>query len=248
MFFPRSASRKPTFIVDVGEARLGCYLRRQHAEAGTLLYFHGNGELAAEYDQHHAELFLGMGVNVCFAEYRGYGASTGAPALGAMLADGEKIVDALGTPPQRLVVFGRSLGSVYAIELARRLPGIAGVILESGIADLLENWPLTEDVDRLGCSESELRGEIEACFDHRKKLQGYGGRLLVLHTEHDQFLPPSHAERLHAWGAGGDKRLVVFPQGNHNSILFDNFLEYVQEVTRFLGRAGVAKAESKGAT
>jgi hypothetical protein len=65
--------------------------------------------------------------------------------------------------------------------------------------------------------------------------------LLVLHAEHDQFLDRSHAERLHAWGGGSDKRLVIFPTGNHNTILFANLEEYITEVKQFLERVGVAR-------
>ena len=59
-----------------------------------MLHFHGNGELVAEYID-VADLFVGRGLNVCFAEYC-YGQSTGKPALVAMQKDGEKIVEALG--------------------------------------------------------------------------------------------------------------------------------------------------------
>ena len=71
---------------------------------------------------------------------------------------------------------------------------------------------------------------------------GYPGPLLVLHAAHDQHLDRTHADRLHAWGGGRDKRLVIFLQGNHNTILSANFQEYLREVTEFLNRVGVACA------
>jgi pimeloyl-ACP methyl ester carboxylesterase len=240
VFFPRPTTLEPTCPVEVGAARLACYAFRRHPRAGTVLHFHGNGELAAEYAAGSAEFFLCLGVNVCFAEYRGYGGSTGTPGLGAMLGDGEQIVRALGVPPERLVVFGRSLGSVYAIELARRLPRIAGLILESGIADLLECWPVADsDLERCGFRSGELQREVAEHFDHRAKLQHYPGPQLVLHTANDQLLDQAHAERLHAWGGGTDKRLTVFPNGNHNTILRANYMEYVREVAQFLRDVGV---------
>ena len=126
LFFPRASDLEPTLWVDVGEARLACYLFRRHRASGTLLHFHGNGELAADYATGDAELFLSMGVNVCFTEYRGYGASTGTPGLGAMLGDGEKVVRALGVPPEQVVAFGRSLGSVYTWSWLTACPGSQG--------------------------------------------------------------------------------------------------------------------------
>jgi alpha-beta hydrolase superfamily lysophospholipase len=247
VFYPRPSDTEPTLVVEVPGARLGCFLFKRYPEAGVLLHFHGNGELAAQYADAYAEWFLALGVNVCFAEYRGYGASTGTPALGEMLADGQSIVQALGMPPERIVAFGRSLGCVYAVELARRLPRLAGVILESGIADLAE--PLRALVgkdDQFSRAEPELVAEINTYFDIKAILQGYKGRLLVLHAQQDHLLEPSHAERLHAWAGGSDKKLVLFPEGDHNSILFANYREYVAEVEAFLRRTGIATGrESK---
>jgi pimeloyl-ACP methyl ester carboxylesterase len=175
-----------------------------------------------------------MGVSVCFVEYRGYGRSTGTPALAAMRGDGESVVRALGVDPGQVVAFGRSLGSLYAVELANRLPGIAGVVIESGIANLGENWVVRDAFAHLGQSKERLAQELKSEFDIQQKLEGYQGALLVLHAEHDQFLGRSHAERLHAWGGGTDKRLVIFPSGDHNTILFANFQEYRRELTEFL--------------
>lgn len=222
VFFPRPTDLVPDLVVDVDGAQLGCYVRHRHPGAGVLIHFHGNGELAAEYAADYADLFLGLGVNVCFAEYRGYGRSTGTPSLAAMRGDGERVVQALGIDPGRVVAFGRSLGSLYAMELAAR---------QMGEADVAEKWPVRDELDVV---------EVRVEFHLRRKLSGYRGGLLVLHAAGDQVFDRSHAERLHAWGGGADKRLVVFPDGNHNTILFANYREYVREVRGFLRRVGVA--------
>src|SRR5205823_5675590 len=124
LFFPRRARLGDPFFVDCDGVRLACLRMVRHPGAGTLLHFHGNGEVVADYADEFAEWLLDMGVNVCFVEYRGYGASGGAPALVAMLGDGERVLDALGVQAERVVAFGRSLGSLYAAELARRRPGL----------------------------------------------------------------------------------------------------------------------------
>src|SRR5262249_15577961 len=112
-------------------------------------------------------------------------------------------------------------------------------IIESGIADWCESWPLTKELEQIGHSAEEYAREVAEHFDHRKKLASYFGATLVLHTAKDQFLPPSHAERLHAWGGGIQKSLVVFPYGDHNQILAANHSEYVREVKNFLHKCGV---------
>ncbi len=240
LFFPSSTTVEPTLFVDVGDAKLACYLHQPFPDAGMMLHFHGNGELASSYSTDYVDLFLQAGVNVCFAEYRGYGLSSGTPSLVAMQADGEKIVQALGIAPDRLVVFGRSLGSLYAIELASRIPQIAGVILDSAIANFLELWPLIKQMLQLGRHPSELLDEVNTYFDLQAKLQTYSGDLLVLHTKRDQFLDPSHAQRLYDWAGGTNKRLAIFPFGDHNSIFTANSLSYATELRDFCQRVGIA--------
>ena len=249
IFYPRSSRAEPTLVVEVPGARLACFYCQRYPEAGVLLHFHGNGELAAEYAEDYAELFLAMGINVCFAEYRGYGRSTGAPALGAMLPDGEHIVQALGIPPARIVAFGRSLGSIYATELARRLPQLAAVIIESGVVDVAEALvSLIGTTADLPFTEEELAAEIQTYVNLKSSLQSYRGKLLVLHASEDGLLDRSHAERLHAWAGSDDKTLVRFPEGNHNSILAVNYPEYLHHVKSFLDRAGVTVPEEAGAS
>jgi len=237
-FHPRSTAVKPTLVVDVGEDQLGCHVRRAHEDAGWVVYFHGNGELAAECEQYYGALFTAVGYNVCFVEYRGYGASSGQPGLSAMLGDGEQVLATLGVPETQVVAFGRSLGSLYAIELARRFPRLGGLILESGIADLNELWPLADKAEEIGCTPADISEAIASAFDHRAKLGGYTGPLLVLHAAGDRLVVPSHGERLHAWGGGSNKRLVIFPRGTHNTILSANVVEYAAEVRGFLKKLG----------
>lgn len=239
LFFPRRGALGDTFNVDCGSARLACYRCVRHPNAGTLLHFHGNGETVADYATDFADSVLAMGINVCLAEYRGYGDSTGTPALGAMLGDGEYIIKALGEPPERLAVYGRSLGSVYAIEVAHRHPGIAGLIVESGIADVLERLRLRVQPGEIGCTEADLAAEVARLFDHRAKLGKYRGPFLVLHSEGDSQIHRSHAERNHAWGGGSEKELVVFPKGDHNSMMVANLSDYRRTLASFLDRVGL---------
>ncbi|OWK45191.1 alpha/beta hydrolase [Fimbriiglobus ruber] len=238
VFHPRPTTAAPTLVVEAGGYQLGCHVQRPHPNGGWVVYFHGNGELAAECDRYCSDLFTQAGFNVCFIEYRGYGASDGEPTLSAMLGDGERVVAALGVPAGRVVAFGRSLGSLYAIELARRLPAIGGVVLESGIAAISDLWPLAQKAEEIGCEPAAIDQEIAADFDHQAKLGAYNGPLLVLHAAGDTLVDASHAERLHAWASGPDKRLVLLPRGSHNTILSANLTEYVAELQGFLRRVG----------
>jgi len=241
-FYPRQSQLpEPTLWVDVGDIRLGCHVVHAHPDAGWVLYFHGNGELASECVEYLSDLFTTAGVNVCFAEYRGYGASSGVPALASMLGDGVEILDMLGVPAERVVAFGRSLGSLYAIELARRVPTLAGLILESGIADLFEQWKFVQQATAIGCSLPEIQDAIEQYFNQQAKLSRFRGPVLVMHTERDRLVPVSHGIRLHEWAGGPEKKQLIFPDGDHNNIFSVNHRRYVEAVHAFLRECGLSQ-------
>jgi alpha-beta hydrolase superfamily lysophospholipase len=119
------------------------YLHLAGATAPLLLLFHGNGELAADYNQ-VAVMFTQSGFSLLVMDYRGYGTSFGVPSTSHLLSDSVTIFDALpeilpqhGSQPEQTFVMGRSLGSAAACELAsRRAEKITGLVIESGFASI----------------------------------------------------------------------------------------------------------------
>jgi pimeloyl-ACP methyl ester carboxylesterase len=218
--------------VDAGDAVLACALHRADPKGHAVVHFHGNGEVVADW-QEGFDGFIGrLGWELLLAEYRGYGASTGEPQLGRMLADVEPTLRAAG-PPGKVVVFGRSVGSIFALEAVARFPGVAGLVLESAIADPLERLLLRVAPRELGVDAATFEAAVAARLDHRAKIGGYRGPVLVLHARNDGLIDPSHAERLAAW-AGGPVTLRILEGGDHNSILAENEEEYLEAVAGFL--------------
>ena len=232
-FFPSPGrpSRGAFEVMTRTGERLVCLREEREGARFTVVYFHGNGETAADHVPDPADAWLDLGVNFVVVTYRGYGESTGVPQLAAMLSDGEDVLEALGVPDEEVIAVGRSLGSLYACELVHRRPRIAGLILESGIADVLERVLIRVDPLEIGASKAELRAEVDAALNQQKKLAGYGGKVLILHAEHDTLVTPWHAERTAEWSRG---RLVMFAKGDHNSILYANRDQYFAEIRSFL--------------
>lgn len=231
-FFPQRRPLPGATMVDVDAAELACY---EH-DAGhdvTLVHFHGNGEVVAHYVPGFAETVAGLGANSFFAEYRGYGGSTGVPRLGAMLDDVAPIREAVAAPDEQIVVFGRSIGSIYAIEFAARHPNIGGLVLESGIADVLERILLRATPAELQTTLEAMQEEFGRLFDHEQKLGKYTGPTLVLHAENDHLVDKTHAERNADW-AGGEVDLVLFERGDHNTIFGANRDGYLEALGEFL--------------
>src|SRR5450631_2227699 len=80
-FYPWPNRFEDPFFVEGDGFRLGCRYRRISAAAPTMIHFHGNGETVADYVGDFEERIAGLGVNLLLAEYRGYGMSSGVPAL-----------------------------------------------------------------------------------------------------------------------------------------------------------------------
>jgi pimeloyl-ACP methyl ester carboxylesterase len=232
-FFPRREPLPHAFMVDCGKVQLACYHHAPWSRAKTLVHFHGNGEVVADCVELLAEPFGKLGLNSFFAEYRGYGLSTGTPALAVMLDDVPQIIRALGLPEQDLILFGRSVGSIYAIHATKHFPRVAGLVIESGIANPLERLLLRVQPWELGMTVEELGAEVEKRLNHRHLLESFESPALFLHTRHDGLIDVDNVERLHAW-AGGSKSLVIFERGDHNSILTVNFGAYMRKLGEFV--------------
>lgn len=232
--FPQPRHVADPFVVEVDGVELACYHKVIDPAVFTLVHFHGNGECVADYVPTMSDVFADFGLNSLFVEYREYGASTGKAQLVAMLGDGEAAVGTAGLEPEKVIVFGRSIGSLYAIELAARQPNIAGLVIESGIADPSEIFLTYADLESTGLEEADVLAEVELHFNHPMKLEDYENPLLILHTENDGLIDISHAERNFEWTGSGQKQLVRFPHGNHNSILPVNVQEYLNAVREFV--------------
>jgi pimeloyl-ACP methyl ester carboxylesterase len=233
-FFPQRAELPGACWVESQGLRLGCWRSAPPSEKPVVLHFHGNGELVHHWIDDLTPRIQAMGWELFLAEYRGYGASEGRPVLEGMLDDVPAILEAVGLPPERIVVFGRSIGSIYAIEAIHRVPELAGLVLESGIADLYERLALRMRPNELGCTDAELRAAVKARFDHGAKLAAWSGPSLVMHAEQDHLVGIHHAVR-NAESAQ-DSILVRFPRGDHNSILFANQAGYFRVLGDFLAR------------
>ncbi|MBN2125514.1 MAG: alpha/beta fold hydrolase, partial [Deltaproteobacteria bacterium] len=148
LFHPRpeyGAMEKPDGAIDVlipveGPLVVGGRFHMGEKGAPNMLFFHGNGEIVADYDD-LGPLYNRMGMNFLAVDYRGYGRSTGRPSVAAMMADCRAVfgftkewLEANGYTGA-FIVMGRSLGSASALELASRYRDrVDALVVESGFA------------------------------------------------------------------------------------------------------------------
>ena len=231
-FFPRGyAVPNPTWV-QVDGAKLACY-SESNGNPYVVVFFHGNGEVVADYVPNFVDYFSEVGADSFMAEYRGYGESTGTPQLGKMLDDVEAIFHALDRPAEEMIVFGRSVGSIYAIEFVNRFPDAAGLILESGIANPLERIMMRVSPGELGMSRADLEAIFDGRLDNMAKLARRTRPTLVMHARYDDLVDVSHGVRL-ASAPASNCRLVLFDEGDHNSVFAMNKKRYMEEVAELI--------------
>ena len=228
-FYPWQNNFYSPFFVTGNGYRLGCRHLKVSDKFPTIIHFHGNGESVLDYLGDFEQRIAGLGANLLLAEYRGYGMSTGEPALAAMLEDVQLIVEASAIPPEEIIFFGRSLGSLYALHGTSLYPQAAGLIIESGLADPLERILVRIEPRHVGTTMDGLKNEVDRCLNQQAKISSFTGRVLIMHTRNDDLVSVSHAERLYDW-ANEPKELVLFERGDHNTILPANEEEYFETV------------------
>lgn len=201
-----------------------------HPAGPNILFFHGNGEIAADYDE-MGPLYNRLGLNFLAVDYRGYGRSTGSPTITAMMRDCHRIFDfsLKWLKGQRytgpLIVMGRSLGSASALELASRCKERpAGLIVESGFA---YTGPLLRllgvNPEPIGFKEEEGLGNLE-------KIKTWDKPALIIHAQFDHIIPFAEGEALYHACPWPDKTLLKIPGANHNDIFVRGFNEYMGAV------------------
>lgn len=238
LFHPRpeyGSIEKSANAIDVsipvgGDIVVGGRFHLREKSAPNVLFFHGNGEIVADYDD-MGHLYTRMGMNFIAVDYRGYGRSTGSPTVATMMMDCHAVfefvkgwLDGNGyTGP--LIVMGRSLGSASALELAsRHKDRIDGLIVESGFA---HTGPLLELV---GANTRAMGFNEEKGFRNLEKIRTWDKPALIIHAEFDHLIPFSEGQTLYEACPSSDRTLLKIPGANHNDIFLKGLDAYMNAV------------------
>ena len=192
----------------------------------TILFFHGNGEIVADYHE-LAPAYRTLKLNFMPVDYRGYGLSTGTPSISSMLADSRAVYAFARRWLQergyrgRFIVMGRSIGSASELELASAHgPDIDGLIIDSGFAHL---GPL---LARLGAPVPAQAEVDDPAAGQIAKMRAYRGPTLIIHGTRDSIIPISDAVDLYSACPGPAKELLKIEGAGHNDILAAGFRLY----------------------
>lgn len=248
LFFPRRADvmeRGPQngathFIEVAANVSIGCRFYPGKKDGPNILYFHGNGEIAPDYD-YVAPLYTQKGINLFVADYRGYGMSDGSPTCSGIIRDARPLfqgfVTFLGGQGYTgdLFVMGRSLGSAPAIEVAYRYQQLLrGLIVESGFASQ------QRQLGRLGVTHLFRRVDSVVGFGNDRKIKKVRIPTLIIHGEDDEIIPVAEGTTLYALSGSGEKEALFIPGAGHNDLMDVAWETYMGAIASFMGRAASA--------
>ncbi len=179
----------------------------------TVVYFHGNGGNIAD-RAFLVRPWLDRGLGVVLFNLRGYGGSGGSPSEAGWFMDGAAALAfarARGVPPERLVVFGESLGSGVAVKVAT----------EHAIAALILQAPLTSaaDVAQHHYPFLPARWLIKDRYDSTERIGAVQAPILIVHGEADLIVPVRFGRALFA-AAPEPKQGVFIAGAGHNDVPF----------------------------
>lgn len=231
--FPRAKGFQNPLIVHTPHGDLSCFRQLNHPGKKMLMVFHGTSEVVADYLEGFASQIDQMGFNLFLAEYPGYSMSTGLPSLVNIADSIPYYIRHCGVEPGDLVIFGRSLGSVYAVNAVSLYPSVSGLILESGIADFYERIDRRVSPEDIEVTEEKLKNEVGKYFDIESKLKQFKGHTLIMHTQHDRVIDVRHAIQNHEW-VNGPKKILLFEDGDHSDIQYFNREAYFDAIRELM--------------
>lgn len=179
----------------------------------TLVHFHGNGDTIRSMGGVASDL-LQRGFAVLLVEYRGYGSSraSGPPSENGLYLDAEAALDALsadGIGADRIVLWGTSLGTGIATEMAARGRGRALILVTP-----YTSIPAIVDRASPGLLPSTFIARDR--FDNLEKAKGVYVPTLIAHGDSDEIVPYDMGAELAR--AFQNAQLVTVPGARHGDV------------------------------
>ncbi len=220
--------QKVSFVAQDGVRLAGLIIPAKDPSAPWVYFMHGNN--GNETTCQPWWLFVHeLPANLLVLDYRGYGQSGGMPSERGFYMDAKAGYDYLvqrrGVSPSRLFLYGHSLGTAVAIDLATHVSA-AGLILEGALISI------------------PVRGEelypflpvaliAHNHFDSSQKIQHVSCPKLFMHARNDTVIPIHHGQDLFNW-AKPPKTFVELKAGDHNNAIEASAAQALAAVREFI--------------
>ena len=190
---------------------------------GLVLYFHGNAGALDKWG-YEAEEFIKRNFEVVMLDYRSYGKSTGKLSEKNMHEDASIIYHKMAenVDPSKIILYGRSLGSGIATELATKVRAKL-LILETPYTSI-------DDVAKRGFFFLPVSSLLKFHFNNSQKIKNLNCPVHIFHGTKDELIPYSQSVNL-AKIYGDDSILTTIQKGTHNNLItFEKFQKKLDEL------------------
>lgn len=193
----------------------------------TIIFFHGNGGNIYN-NQERITLFQSLWVNALMFDYRGYGKSEGnIEKESDIYTDGESAYNYVvqrGTKPEKIIIWGQSLGGAVAMHTAQWKP-IKRTIIESTFTSMdeiaAETYPFLP-------TSLMLRFH----FDNLSKIADIHSPILIIHSSDDEILGIENSKRL--FEKANNPKEFLGTRGSHNGGFSQSYTLYKENLEKFL--------------
>lgn len=190
----------------------GWYKKPASPQKPTIVWFHGNashvGITAAR-----AEPYLKEGYGLLAVEYRGYAGNPGSPTEQGIYKDARAFINWLkenGTQENNIVLYGESIGSGPAVQMATEYPALRALVLES---------PFTSAVDAASFHYpfAPVKWLLKDRYENLSKIKDIKAPLIMAYGNKDRIVPYTLSEKLFE-AAPEPKSRILIDGGDHNDL------------------------------
>ncbi len=205
----------------------GWFFKSEKPEA-TLLWSHGNaGNISDRLD--NLSKLVALPFNIFLYDYRGYGKSAGKPSEEGVYQDSQAAYDYLLTrpevDPEKIVIYGRSLGGAVAIDLATKRP-CSSLILES-------TFTSAQDMAQIQFGALPIRWLMSSEFNSTEKIENLEVPILILHGDQDNIVPYNLGKQLFS-AANEPKEFYKIKGADHNDTYLVGGNKYYEKIKSFI--------------
>lgn len=197
----------------------------------VFILFHGNAQNISSWIS-VPEYFTKRGYGFLLAEYRGYGGNPGSISEKGFYKDGRAamawLIKDQKIPENRIIVYGMSVGSGTASQMAFEYKGIKALVLEA---------PFTSAINEAGDVYpwiGPFKYLLFDSFDNISKAPSFGMPVIVLHGSADEVISPTQGKTLFDVVGSPTKKYILLPGGHHNDLrdfgLFSNIETFVSSL------------------
>jgi fermentation-respiration switch protein FrsA (DUF1100 family) len=195
---------------------LSAVLFKADAPKGMVIYFHGNARNVSKYAG-KAKHFIDHGYSVLMMDYPGYGKSTGPLTEATIYANALHMYE-VGRkffPPDSIILYGRSLGTGVAAQLAA-VRDCKRLVLEAPYYNMTDMAMRMAPIYPYGYM-------LDYKFPTDEYLPKVTAPIVIIHGTDDHTIPLASGKKLEKLLKSGDKFIPV-AGADHNNL--DNYPEY----------------------